>query len=73
MTKIKSLKVINTTDENGYSFGYEVGQQGVEKIIDATLEFPDSVSRMYMVYGPKENLIASIEDAPVVIEYFKQK
>lgn len=47
---------------------FAVGKDGITKILDDTIEYPDSIHPAYEVYvGDK--VITRIENCPVVVEY----
>ncbi|MFA1820590.1 hypothetical protein ACDX78_10465 [Virgibacillus oceani] len=73
MAKIKAVKIINMHDVDGYAIGYAVGYDGVKKISDNTIEYPDSIHFVYHVYGENDQVIAEIQNAPLVVEYFDGK
>lgn len=64
--KIKSVEVVNGNPDRWIS--WEVGLGGVTKILDISIEYPDSIHPAYEVYvGDK--VITRIENCPVVVEY----
>jgi len=70
--QIKSVKVINMKDPNGFVWGYEVGEGEITSIEDKSLQSDDgNVYSEFDVFSGEET-IARIVNAPVVIEYFRQ-
>ena len=62
---IKKITVVSGQGVKSFS----VGEDGVVKIIDNSAEFENNICFMYSILGENEKKIASIENAPVVIEY----
>lgn len=74
MSKIRGIYVVNAVDEDGYSFGYEVGCAGIQEIKDNSIDIEDIAShRIYEVYTDENKKIVSIENAPVIVKYFEEK
>lgn len=48
---------------------WRVGCKGVEKIVEYSAEFSDSIFNSYTVYGPDSKKIVDIVNAPVVVHY----
>lgn len=49
---------------------FEVGIDGVEKIIDRGAEFESSIYLLYLVYGKDEKVLSKVENCSVVIDLF---
>jgi hypothetical protein len=72
MSKIKSLRIISVLDPHGFSFEWKVGSV-IKAIENMGSEFPDSIHSEFDVIGHDGNLIAVIENAPVIVEYFPKE
>ena len=66
MAKIKTIRIHNNTS-------YTVGYGGIVKIEDLSQEFENSIHFIYCCYDKNDNLLFSIENCPVIVEYFTEK
>lgn len=68
MAKIKKVTVILGA---GKTKEYEVGYNNIHHIDDRSLEYETSYHLMLLCNDCNDNLIHSIEDLPVIIDYDK--
>jgi len=74
MSRIKRIYVVSITDEHGHGFWYEVGRNNVHEIRDNSIDVENvAAHRVYEVFTKGPRKIASIENAPVIVEYFEEK
>lgn len=66
MKRIKKLTIQNT--QHG-RVDFEVGSE-IKEIRNCGLEFEDSVHSSYDVFNHKDEIVFSIENCAVVVEYF---
>lgn len=52
---------------------FEVGKEGVVKILDKGVEYEDALHQMYTVFGDKDVPIAHIESCPVLVDWYFQQ
>lgn len=62
--EIKKLTVISGSGVRTF----EVGVDGVEKIIDRGAELENGMYLLYLVYGDNDKVISKVENCPVVID-----
>lgn len=63
-------EIIRITVLLGNSFkSYNVGQDGVKKIIDESIEFESRIEFIYIIKYIAENKVTRIENCSVIVDY----
>ena len=74
MRKIKSVGLIVSGSEGGiewYSVGCQVSGLTISEIKDMSLEFDDSRHGIYDCRDADGQLVATIDNCPVIVEYME--
>ena len=67
MKRVKSISIINGKDSQIITDGIN----GIDRIEDKSMDFENSFYSMYLCFDSDSNLIKSIENCPVVVDYYK--
>ena len=72
--EIEALTIVNQQGTKSYYVGWSVRDTNncsrkIAKILDKSVEFPDSLHLIYWVVDQNNELIATVENCPVNVEY----
>lgn len=71
MQVIQSVIVLTSQDTRTYEVGGEVRGQAIIEIKNMSVEYEDHIHSEYHVFGEDEELIATVENCPVIVEWQK--
>lgn len=71
-TEIKSVTVVSQPGTHYYAIGKWVNDMLIDRIVDNSKEYPDSIEFIYEGLTSENEVVFSVINAPVDIEYFKK-
>ena len=68
-SKIQSLTIVNQQGTRSYCVGSEYGGLVLDSIKDQSLEYPDSISIIYVGYTKENDRVFEAINAPIDVQY----
>lgn len=70
-TKIRAINIITLQGTKSYYVGSEYNGRILHEIKDKSMEYPDSLTVIYMGFTKEGNRVFEIINAPVDVEYIE--